>query len=46
MPLSFVLGFGVGVLGLGEHFCIGVLGVGVLSLVFCPELSETVFDKV
>ena len=38
MLLIFVLG-GWG-FGLGESiFCIGVLGVGVLSLAFCPKID-------
>ena len=37
MPLTdfCVWGFGVG----ESIFCIGVLGVGVLSLAFCPEIK-------
>ena len=39
MPLTFV--FGGWDLGVGESiFCIGVLGVGVLSLAFCPEIKH------
>ena len=37
--LAFVFRvWGLGFWGLGEHFGIGVLGVGVLSSAFCPEI--------
>ena len=34
MPLTFVSGFVVGKI----FFCVGVLGIGVFSLAFCPEI--------
>ena len=42
MPLIYVFG-GCG-FGIGESiFCIAVLGVGILSLAFCPEIQITTF---
>ena len=39
MPLTFVFGVrGLGFWGWESIFNIGVLGVGVLSLAFCPEI--------
>ena len=41
MPLTFVLG-GRG-LGVGESIlCVGVLGVGILSLAFCPKIMNLI----
>ena len=38
MPLIYVFGvLGLGCLGWGENFFIGVMGNGILSLAFCPE---------
>ena len=37
-PLTFVLG-GWGFIIGREQFCIGVLGFGILSLVFCPMIN-------
>ena len=34
MPLTFVLWFW----GRGSIFCVGVMGVSVLSLAICPEI--------
>ena len=31
MPLTFVFG--------GSIFCVGVMGDGILSLAFCPEIN-------
>ena len=40
MKCHWLLCLGVGVLGLGEaFFCIGVLGVDILTLAFCPEIG-------
>mgnify|MGYP001800477700 CR=1 FL=1 len=38
MPLIYVFGVGASI------YCIGVLGNGILSLAFCPEMDGTMLD--